>query len=98
MSNVSSSSIELLPAPVLAASSAMIAIAVVCVLVRFLRGPGAPDRIVAVDLLASLVMAGLILSGLAGNDPYALQIVLGFAVILFLGTVALSRHLDRSGP
>ena len=76
----------------------MIAVAAVCVLVRFLRGPSAPDRIVAVDLLASLVMAGLILSGIAGDDPYDLQIVLGFAVILFLGTVALSRHLDRPDP
>ena len=55
------------------------------------------DRIVAVDLLASLVMAGLVISGIASGNPFYLQSVLGFAVILFLGTVALARYLEQPG-
>ena len=98
MSNVSSNSVELLPAPVLWISAIMIGLAAACALIRILRGRGAPDRIVAVDLLASLVMAGLLISGLFTGNPFYLQITLGFAVILFLGTVALSRYLDRPDP
>jgi len=59
-----------LPLPVLVVSGVMIGIALVCVTIRFVRGPGHPDRIVAVDLLASLVMAGILLSGLATDNHY----------------------------
>ena len=83
-----------LPMPVLVVSGVMIGIALMCVMIRFVRGPEHPDRIVAVDLLASLVMAAILLSGLATNNRYDLQVVLGFAVILFLGTLALARYLD----
>ena len=75
----------------------MIGLAVLCALIRILRGPTTPDRIVAVDLLASLVMAALLLSGIASGNPFYLQTVLGFAVVLFLGTVALARYLDHPG-
>jgi multisubunit Na+/H+ antiporter MnhF subunit len=73
----------------------MIGLAVICALIRILRGPATPDRIVAVDLLASLVMAAMLLSGIASGNPFYLQSVLGFAVVLFLGTVALARYLDH---
>ncbi|MBK1826509.1 monovalent cation/H+ antiporter complex subunit F [Haloferula rosea] len=95
---MSSNSVEALPAPVIWIAATMIGIAVVCTLIRILRGPTSPDRIVAVDLLASLVMAGLLISGITSDNPFYLQITLGFAVILFLGTVALSRYLDRPRP
>ena len=85
------------PPLVLWASSIMIGLAVICALIRILRGPTTPDRIVAVDLLASLVMAAMLLSGIATGNPFFLQSVLGFAVVLFLGTVALPRYLDHPG-
>ena len=86
-----------LPAPVLWAACAMLALAALFTLVRLLRGPTTPDRIVAVDLLASLVMAALLLGGIATGDPFPVQAVLGFAVVLFLGTAALSKYLDHPG-
>lgn len=88
-----------LPVPgwVLTASAVMLGLAVFCVLVRFAIGPRTPDRIVAFDLLASLVIASLLITGIANASPFYLQTVLGFSLVLFLGTVALSRYLDRLG-
>lgn len=102
MSNVSSIfpdlsvlAVTVIPSSVLWICSIMLGLAVICALIRVLRGPTTPDRIVAVDLLASLVMAALLLSGIASGNPFYLQTVLGFAVVLFLGTVALARYLDH---
>jgi len=95
MSIVSSISPEQIPLPVIWICSGMLAVAVVLALIRIIAGPTTPDRIVGVDLLAGLVMAAMIVSGLASGNPFYLQAVLGFALILFLGTVALARFLDH---
>lgn len=88
-----------LPVPewVVAASAVMLALAMLCVFVRFSLGPRTPDRIVAFDLLASLVIASLLLTGITTGSGFYMQTVLGFSLVLFLGTVALSRYLDRPG-
>lgn len=88
-----------LPVPewVVTVSAVMLGLAVLCCFVRFSLGPRTPDRIVAFDLLASLVIASLLLTGIATGSAFYLQTVLGFSLVLFLGTVALARYLDRPG-
>lgn len=62
---------------------------------RLLCGPSFPDRVVALDLLG-MVVAGLIAAGaLLFRQPMFLDIVLVFALIAFLGTVALARYLEK---
>jgi multisubunit Na+/H+ antiporter MnhF subunit len=88
-----------LPVPewVVVASAVMLGLAVLCCFIRFSLGPRTPDRIVAFDLLASLVIASLLMTGIATGSGFYMQTVLGFSLVLFLGTVALSRYLDRPG-
>lgn len=80
---------------VILTSLVMLGLAMFCSLIRFFIGPRTPDRIVAFDLLASLVLASLLITGIATGSEFYLQTVLGFSLVLFLGTVALSKYLDR---
>ncbi|MBT8038097.1 MAG: cation:proton antiporter [Verrucomicrobiae bacterium] len=91
---MSSISPEVIPAPVILLSAGMLGLSVVFALIRIIRGPTTPDRVIGVDLLAGLVMAGLLIAGISSGNPYYLQAVLGFAVILFLGTIAIARYLS----
>ena len=64
-------------------------------LVRLIRGPDAADRIVALDLISVLIVALLAAYSISSGETSFLDVAIGYALIAFLGTVALSRFLER---
>ena len=64
-------------------------------LYRLLTGPSLPDRIVVMDLIASLVI-GLILTYimLTGQTVY-LNVAVAIALLVFMGTIAFARYLQK---
>lgn len=80
---------------VLALCSGVLALAVVAVVVRLVRGPTLPDRIVALDLLGFQVVAMVGLVAVASGRHVLLGVALVAAIILFLGTAAFSLFLGR---
>jgi multicomponent K+:H+ antiporter subunit F len=64
-------------------------------LVRLLRGPALPDRILALDTLYINSMALLILVGIRFNTELFFEAALLIAMLGFVGTIALSKFLMR---
>jgi multicomponent Na+:H+ antiporter subunit F len=64
--------------------------------VRLARGPDAADRIVALDLISVLTVAFLAAYSIYARETSFLDVAIAFALIAFLGTVALARFLMRS--
>ncbi|MFN4133118.1 MAG: monovalent cation/H+ antiporter complex subunit F [Candidatus Hadarchaeales archaeon] len=74
----------------------MVVIIVACTL-AFLRaaaGPTAPDRVVAIDAITSLLIAALVILGVYYNALIYLDVALVYAVLAFLGTVAIAKYLE----
>ena len=65
-------------------------------LVRLIKGPDAADRIVALDLISMLIVAFLVAYSIFASETSFLDVAVGYALIAFLGTVALARFLMRS--
>ena len=66
-------------------------------LYRIGRGPTAPDRTVAIDILGT-VMVGFvgILAAVTGHE-YLLNVAIVWSLISFVGTLALAKHLVGKG-
>ena len=63
-------------------------------LYRIGRGPSAPDRTVAIDILGIIVVGFCgILSLVTGRDFY-MNIALAWALLSFIGTIALAKFLE----
>lgn len=62
---------------------------------RLLAGPGLPDRVVAVDAMATVAVGALVLTGMATNQALLLDIALAVALITFLGTIALAASIEK---
>jgi multicomponent Na+:H+ antiporter subunit F len=69
---------------------------IILALVRLIKGPAAADRIVALDLISILIVAFLAAYSIYAGETSFLDVAIGYALIAFLGTVALARFLMRS--
>lgn len=63
-------------------------------LVRLVRGPSLPDRVVALDLLISVGIGITAVYAVATNQPVFIDVATVLALISFLGTIAFARYID----
>ncbi len=73
----------------------VLSISVVLVFIRFIKGPGVVDRVIALDLLITIGIAIIAMYSVINNQPTFLDIAMILALIAFLGTVAFSYYLQR---
>lgn len=62
---------------------------------RLLRGPGLPDRILALDTLAINAVALVVLLGIRWQTAMLFEAALIIAMLGFVSTVALARFVCR---
>jgi multicomponent Na+:H+ antiporter subunit F len=74
---------------------AIISLAIILCLLRMLKGPTAPDRAVAVDTVATITTALLVLLGYVFQRYVYLDVALVYAVLTFIGSVAIARFLEK---
>lgn len=72
-------------------------LAIFFALARLAKGPRIADRVVSLDLLASLGIGVIAVYAIATNQPVILDVVIVLALISFLGTVAFAYYLQRRG-
>ena len=74
---------------------AAFALAMLCSGYRLLRGPGLPDRILALDTLYVNTIALLVLFGIQHDTQLLFEAALVVALLGFVGTVALAKYVTR---
>jgi multicomponent Na+:H+ antiporter subunit F len=62
---------------------------------RLVRGPSVPDRIVALELIASLFVGVIALASIATGVSAYLDVAIALTLVAFLGAVVLARFLVR---
>ncbi len=63
-------------------------------LYRLQQGPTAPDRTVAIDVLGTLVVGFCALYALRTGKGFYLNIGIAWALLSFVGTIALAKYLE----
>ena len=63
-------------------------------LYRIGRGPSAPDRTVSIDILGIVIVGFCAILGLATEKDFYLNIALAWALLSFIGTIALAKFLE----
>ena len=79
----------------IAGAMVVIGIGMLLALWRLVRGPTAPDRILALDTLYVSTIAQLVLLGMLDETETYFEIALVIAMLGFFGTVVLSKYVIR---
>ena len=66
-------------------------------LYRVLKGPTAPDRAVAIDILGILIVGFCALLGIPTGRDWYIDIGIIWALQSFIGTLALAKYLEGRG-
>jgi len=66
-------------------------------LYRIGRGPSAPDRTVAIDILGIVVVGFCGIFSLVTGKDFYLNIALAWSLLSFIGTIALAKFLEGRG-
>ena len=82
---------------VLPLTFALLALGAALILLRLVRGPRAPDRVVAIDALTMIAIAAIALLALATAQPMLLDAAVVLSLVSFLGTTAFILMFRRRG-
>ena len=73
----------------------IIGIGIVLCFLRMLMGPTAADRAVALDTVTTVTIAFLVVLGYVFDRYIYLDVSLVYAVLMFVGSIAIARFLER---
>ena len=80
--------------PVFFYASLIVMIAGFISVLRVMLGPSVPDRVVGVDTLNTLVVAAMVLLGAAYDRTIYIDIAIVYALLSYIGTLAIARYLQ----
>ncbi|SEB02935.1 multicomponent Na+:H+ antiporter subunit F [Thiothrix caldifontis] len=78
----------------IAIAGTLAGLAFLLALARFVRGPSRVDRVVAFDVLTVIAITFIVLVALVENRGVYLDAALVYALLSFLGVIAIARYLE----
>lgn len=75
----------------------VLGVSLVLSVIRLLRGPTLPDRVVALDLIGTIVVGIIAVYAIATDQAVFLRDAIVLTVLSFLGTVAFGYYVGKGG-
>ncbi|MFG0335878.1 MAG: monovalent cation/H+ antiporter complex subunit F [Maioricimonas sp. JB049] len=79
-------------------SLTVLVVAIGLAVFRLIKGPSLPDRVVALDLIATLLVGLIAVSAVETRDLTFLPVAMVVALFNFIGTIGYAWYLQRERP
>jgi len=73
---------------------AILFFSVLMALIRLILGPTAPDRVVGLDTINTLVIVGMVIFGLASGSVIYIDVAIVYALLSFISTLFIAKYLE----
>jgi multicomponent Na+:H+ antiporter subunit F len=69
-------------------------ISITMAIIRVIKGPTAPDRIVGLDTINTIVIVGMIVFGTAFDEIIYIDVAIVYALLSFISTLFIAKYLE----
>ena len=69
-------------------------LSVVMAIIRVVKGPTAPDRIVGLDTINTIVIVSMVIFGLAVGSVIYIDVAIVYALLSFISTLFIAKYLE----
>ncbi|MEE9440885.1 MAG: cation:proton antiporter [Candidatus Thermoplasmatota archaeon] len=63
-------------------------------IIRVIRGPTAPDRLVGLDTINTIVIVLMVVFGAAFNEVIYIDVAIVYALLSFISTLFIAKYLE----
>ena len=63
-------------------------------LIRVIKGPTAPDRVVGLDTINTIVIVSMIIFGYYSNSFILIDVAIVYALLSFISTLFIAKYLE----
>jgi multicomponent Na+:H+ antiporter subunit F len=67
---------------------------IIMAIIRIIRGPTAPDRIVGLDTVNTIVVVGMVIFGAAYNEVIYIDVAIVYALLSYISTLFIAKYLE----
>ena len=69
-------------------------LSIIMAIVRVIRGPTAPDRVVGIDTINTIVIAAMVIFGAAFQEVIYIDVAIVYALLSFISTLFIAKYLE----
>ena len=72
----------------------LLSLCIVMAIIRIIKGPTAPDRVVGLDTVNTIVIVGMVIFGAAFNEVIYIDVAIVYALLSFISTLFIAKYLE----
>jgi len=69
-------------------------ICIVIAIIRVVKGPTVPDRVVGLDTINTIVIVGMVAFGAAFSEVIYIDVAIVYALLSFISTLFIAKYLE----
>ena len=69
-------------------------LSIVLVIIRVIKGPTAPDRVVGLDTINTIVILSMIVFGAATQNVIYIDVAIIYALLSYISTLFIAKYLE----
>ena len=69
-------------------------LSVMMAIIRVIKGPTAPDRVVGLDTINTIIIVGMVIFGVAAESVIYIDVAIVYALLSYISTLFIAKYLE----
>jgi multicomponent Na+:H+ antiporter subunit F len=69
-------------------------ISIILAIIRVIKGPTAPDRVVGLDTINTIIIVSMVVFGYISNSVIYIDVAIVYALLSFISTLFIAKYLE----